>query len=247
MDFDSDAFNHTLFFPRAIASNAPVGAHDHFVDVDGAALHLRIHDANVATTVLFFHGNGEVVADYDEAATSFAQVGASLAVVDYRGYGQSSGKPTLRSIMLDAHDVLAALQRLVDGTIIVMGRSIGSACSNELYGDPQGLHERVKGFVIESGFTSIPRLAERRSMKPPLHVEAIFDPIAKLRRGAHPLLILHGARDTLVRPDEADDAYAAAGSADKELVKLEGRGHNDISMAPAYWTKLASFIRRVTS
>ena len=126
-----------------------------------------------------------------------------------------------------------------------MGRSIGSACANELYGNPSALQARVRGFVLESGFTSIARLAERRAMQAPARVEPIFDPIAKLKRGAHPLLILHGARDSLVRPDEADDAFAASGSADKELVMLDGRGHNDISVAPAYWTKLASFIRRL--
>jgi pimeloyl-ACP methyl ester carboxylesterase len=249
MDFDSDAFNQTLFFPRAIASETPVGAHDHFVDVDGAALHLRVHDAGAAgaagVTVLFFHGNGEVVADYDHAARSFAEAGARLAVVDYRGYGQSTGTPTLRSIIVDAHDVLACTLRLVEGGVVVMGRSIGSACANELYARAQGLDERVRGFVLESGFTSIPRLAERRNMRAPAQVEPIFDPIAKLRRGVHPLLILHGARDSLVRPDEADAAFAAAGSGDKELVMLAGRGHNDISMTPEYWTNLASFIRRV--
>lgn len=245
MDFDSDAFNRTLFFPRIIASDTPEGADDHFVDVDGAALHLRIHRAHAASTVLFFHGNGEVVADYDDAARSFAEAGASLAVVDYRGYGQSTGTPTLRSIIVDAHDVLAAALKRVEGNVIVMGRSIGSACANELYGSSRALDARVRGFVLESGFTSIPRLAERRNMRAPPHVDPLFDPIAKLRRGAHPLLIMHGARDTLVRPDEADDAFAAADSDDKELVMLAGRGHNDISMAPEYWAKLSSFIRRV--
>ncbi len=246
MDFDSDAFNQTLFFPRPISDAPPWNAVDHVVDVDGAALHLRIHNgSHPSSTVLFFHGNGEVVTDYDASASAFADAGASLAVVDYRGYGKSTGKPMLRAIMLDAHAVLASTLRLVDGHVIVMGRSIGSACANELYADPSALPERVRGFVLESGFTSIPRLAERRNMHAPAQVEPIFDPIAKLRRGAHPLLILHGARDTLVRPDEAEDAFAASGSTDKELVMLAGRGHNDISMAPEYWSKLGAFIRRL--
>lgn len=247
MDFDSAQFNRTLFFPRAIASRTPHGATDHFIHVSSdVSLHLRIHRSPSArATALFFHGNGEVVADYDDAARAFAEAGASLAVVDYRGYGQSTGTPTLRDIITDAHVVLRELLTLVDGDVVVMGRSIGSACANELYGTPpEKLSRRVRGFILESGFTSIPRLAERRQMKVPAHVEAIFDPIAKLRRGQHPLLILHGARDTLVRPDEAEAAHAAAGTDDKELVMLEGRGHNDISVAPAYWSKIASFIAR---
>lgn len=251
--FDTDAFNRTLFFPRRDVSEPPPGAIDHVVDVDDAALHLRIHGRSDATnpTVLFFHGNAETVADYDHAAQSFAGIGAALAVVDYRGYGRSTGTPTLRTLITDAHDVLAAVLERVEGDLIVMGRSIGSACANELYGSAElgvdvSSQERVVGFVLESGFTSIPRMAERRAMTAPKDFDPLFDPIPKLRRGSQkgrPLLILHGARDTLVRPDEAVDAHVAAPHA--QLVMIEGRGHNDISVAPEYWRALSAFVREL--
>jgi uncharacterized protein len=98
--FDGAEFNRRLFYPRRDAGPPTAGAVDHVVAVPGARLHLREHAAATArVTVLIFHGNGEVVADYDEAAASFGAAGAALAVVDYRGYGSSSGEPTLRNLI----------------------------------------------------------------------------------------------------------------------------------------------------
>ena len=78
--FDRDEFNERLFFPRTDASPAPAGAVDHMVAGAGARLHVRIYAAPAAApTLLLFHGNGEVVADYDDAAAQFARRGAALA------------------------------------------------------------------------------------------------------------------------------------------------------------------------
>lgn len=240
---DSATFNRTLFFPRRDTTAPPPEAFDVSVSVPEAALHLRVHAAPGAlATVLLFHGNGEVVADYDAAAALFADIGASLAVVDYRGYGDSTGTPSLRTIIEDAHAVLAALVARTQGAIVVMGRSLGSACAIELYGAGPA---RVAGFVLESGFCKLERLAQRRGLQLSRHapIEAIFDPLPKLHRGTHPLLVMHGARDTLILPDEAEAAFAAAGSREKTHVVIEDRGHNDISHAPAYWSALARFVK----
>ena len=96
MPFDSEEFNERLFFPRPDVSACPAGAVDLRVPVSGATLHLRLHpSADARCTVLLFHGNGEVVADYDDYARSYARAGATLAVVDFRGYGASTGTSTL--------------------------------------------------------------------------------------------------------------------------------------------------------
>jgi pimeloyl-ACP methyl ester carboxylesterase len=97
--FDSPEFNARLFFPRPDRGPPPPGARDLFVDVPGARLHLRWHTAATPAraVVLLFHGNGEVVADYDDLADHYAAAGAELVVVDFRGYGASTGVPTLRA------------------------------------------------------------------------------------------------------------------------------------------------------
>ena len=64
--------------------------------------------------------------------------------------------------------------------------------------------------------------------------------------GRLPALILHGARDTLIDPREAAVTLAVLGGADKALVMVPDRGHNDIATGELYWPALADFIARVT-
>ena len=246
--FDSDDFNDSLFFPRRSLSAAPAGAVDRDVDVPGETLHLRWHRLlDAAATVLLFHGNGEVVADYDDVAPSFAAVGAELAVVDYRGYGGSTGAPTLRNAITDAGVVLAALLGEATHPVVVMGRSLGSACAAELYGQPP--IAGVFGYILESGFIDLTALTQRRGLAPvtPTAEEvAVFDPLPKLQRGRAPLLVLHGDDDTLILPAEGRAAFAAAGTADKQLVLVPGRGHNDVSSSDVYWRALGGMISRAS-
>jgi len=245
--FDSDEFNDALFYPRRDWAPPPPGAVD--LDVPGdATLHLRWHgpvrrDARAMPTLLLFHGNGEVVADYDDAAEMFAEAGARLAVMDYRGYGRSAGTPTLRTTIADATRTLAAMLAAAGAPLIVMGRSLGSACAAELYGK---MPEGVVGFVLESGFVDLAGLVRRRGMEAPGRFATgdleVFDPIPKLARGTRPLLVLHGADDALIPASEAERAFAAAGTRDKELVLVPDRGHNDVMASKLYWQALSGFL-----
>lgn len=241
--FDSDAFNERLFFPRADATAPPEAADDDFVEVGGASLHVRYHGVSPERrTLVLFHGNGEVVADYDDTAGLYARAGFGLAVVDYRGYGQSTGSPTLRSAIADAHVILGAVHAVAAGPIVVMGRSLGSACAADLYGRNLPI---IAGVVIESGLADLAGLVRRRGLTPPAQFSdderATFDPLPKLQRGTGPLLVIHGERDTMIAPSEAEAAFAAAGTEQKKLVLIPGRGHNDLSGSRSYWDALAAF------
>lgn len=242
--FDTPEFNQRLFFPRSAASAPPPEASDRRIVVDGAVLHLRWHrPLPAALTVLLFHGNGEVVADYDSIAPRFADCGANLAVVDYRGYGLSTGTPSLRHALRDAPAVVEDLVRAGATRLIVMGRSLGSASAAELYARPD---EAVVGFIWESGFVDLGRLVQRRGFTPPAQMTdadvADFDACTKLKRGDRPLLVLHGAQDTIIDPIEAQWAFDAAATQQKSQVRIALRGHNDLSVEQAYWNALKRFV-----
>lgn len=240
--FDGDAFNHALFFPRREVSAPPRGAVDTMIDVGGVRVHTRRHGTDPCT-LLLFHGNGEIVADYDAMASQFTDCGVSLVVADYRGYGASEGEPTLRHVIADARAIAEAVRPQ-----FVMGRSLGGAAAHELYVRPIG---GMIGVILESTFCDLAGLIRRRGLAPPsafsAEERATFDPLAKLPDGRLPLLILHGERDQLIGPSEARTALSVAGSADKELVLIPGHGHNDVSVSDTYWRALVAFIARVTS
>jgi alpha-beta hydrolase superfamily lysophospholipase len=243
--FDRDEFNQSLFFPRADASAPPRTADDLFVELGAARLHVRCHAAATARcTLLLFHGNGEVVADYDDAADRFSELGAALAVAEFRGYGLSDGEPTLRALIGDAHPIAGAVP---GASLIVMGRSLGGAAAHELFARPT---DRMAGVILESAFFDLGNLIRRRGLAPPAAFTPdeleTFDPATKIARGRLPLLVLHGAHDTLIDPREAAAAHRAASSAaDRQLVLIPDRGHNDLSGAEAYWRALGAFIDRV--
>jgi alpha-beta hydrolase superfamily lysophospholipase len=182
--FDRDEFNDRLFFPRRDASPPPAGATDQMIEVDGARLHVRRHASPAASArLLLFHGNGEVASDYDDAAAHFARAGFALAVMDYRGYGRSTGTPTLRTLISDARRVAEAVQPHA-----VMGRSLGGIAAHELYARPVAGMQRV---ILESTLFDLSNLIRRRGLTPPArfsHDErATFEPATKLPLGRLPL------------------------------------------------------------
>src|SRR3990172_11975924 len=93
-----------VFYPRRDVSPPPPGAADYPIPVaPGVALACRLHTADkAAPTILFFHGNGEVMSDYDDIAPAYGRLGINLCVVDYRGYGASTGRPTIAAMLTDA-------------------------------------------------------------------------------------------------------------------------------------------------
>jgi alpha-beta hydrolase superfamily lysophospholipase len=252
--FDDPAATKNLFFPRPTFRPPGSGARDLAIAVaPGVELHARLHEAPAArAAMILFHGNGEVVSDYDDMASLFADAGAALAVVDYRGYGRSGGAPRLAHLFADAVPAFEAIASALGGRadalpIVVMGRSLGSACAAEIC---RLAPERLAGVIYESGFSDLGAFASRRGVLPSAITAAeaaLLDPLPKLA-GCHvPLLVLHGERDALIAPSEGRAAHAASGAVDKRLVLVPGRGHNDLSLHPLYWSEMGAFIARVAA
>lgn len=249
---DDPVIARTIFFPRRDFSPPAPGARDVALEVEpGVRLHARVHDAPAAVAVVvLFHGNGEVVSDYDGAAPHFAQAGGALAVVDFRGYGRSEGEPSLRHLVGDARPALEGLLRDLARAgdarpVVVMGRSLGSACAVEV---ARAVPQLLAGLVFESGFSDLTGLARRRGITVERVAEEDLDvlcPIRKVTRSRTPLLVLHGAEDTLIVPEEGRAVFEASAAEDKRLVLVPGRGHNTVSHHPLYWEELAVFLRRV--
>ncbi len=249
--FDRPEFNRALFFCRRDSSPKPIGSKDLFVDVsDGAKLHVRIHERPTTDAlVLLFHGNGEVIADYDELANVYEQrVGASLAVVDFRGYGRSTGTPTLRNSIGDAGAILdAVLPELGRRALIVMGRSLGGALAAEIC---RLERPEVQGFVFESVSSDLIGVAKRRrfDLGAPLTDEdrAVLDPLPKFGHCKVPALVLHGEDDQIVPAAEAEATFTAIPNAHRTKVLIPGRGHNDVSKSDIYWIVLNRFVASIT-
>ena len=88
-------------FQTAGSQDSPKGRSDVTIPVaDDVVIGARFHmAAQSGANLLFFHGNGEIVADYDELGGVYNQMNINFLAVDYRGYGRSTGQPTVAAMM----------------------------------------------------------------------------------------------------------------------------------------------------
>lgn len=243
--FDSARFNERLFFPRADETPCPKGARDERVKMkDGTKLHARHYPLQGAdVSVLVFHGNAEVIADWDDLAPSFHALGAGLVVFDYRGYGRSEGTPTLRQCLADA-------VRLVRATVtpphprVVYGRSLGAACAAEVARCTPAL---VDALVLESGGSDLSTLLLRRGLTAEVSDEdrAVFDPLPKLAACTLPALVMHGGKDRTISVTEGRAAFEALGSPLKRFALIPEAGHSDLLLRDAPWDALNQFFASI--
>lgn len=226
-----------LFHPRPeLASfNPPTTAQEMLIPVEpGVAVGGRFYAAGPkAPTLLFFHGNGEIVADYEDLGPIYTRHGLNFFPVDYRGYGRSSGTPTVTAMMRDCQVIFAFAQEWLaqkgfSGPLVVMGRSLGSASALELAARHQ---DRFDGLIIESGFAYAGPLLKLLGVD----VDALgfkeetgFRQVDKIRHWHKPLLIIHAEFDHIIPFTEGRALYEACPSPAKTLLKVAGANHNDI-------------------
>lgn len=239
-----------IFYPRADRSLPPAGATDHRIAVgEGVELSARLYEGDRSwPSILYFHGNGEVVGDHDEIAAIYHQVGLNLFVVDFRGYGASGGSPTFAALVGDAIPAVDHFHALLDTlgfapARFVMGRSLGAHPALEIAAHRP---ERLRGLIIESGAGSLQRLtAMAGGGTEAATLAAAHD--AKLRAITLPALILHGEYDELIPLDRAVELHETIASPDRELLVIPGAGHNDILWVglQEYFGAIARFTNRL--
>jgi alpha-beta hydrolase superfamily lysophospholipase len=233
---DRPEIRSRLFHPRADHGACPAGARDLHLPVGaGVSLGARLFSGRPeAPTLLFFHGNGEIVADYDDVGPHFAYAGINFLAVDYRGYGRSEGLPSAGTLLTDARAAWEGVREWLTtqryaGPLLVGGRSLGSAPALELAAafGTQG----VAGLLVESGFARTMLLMRVLGIDP----EALgldeadgFGNLDKIRGWGGPVLVIHGGRDRLIPPQEGRDLFAAAGSRDKRLLVIPQADHNSV-------------------
>jgi len=194
--------------------------------------HVRLHgwfihapQGQRRASLLFFHGNAGNISHRLESIAIFHELGLDVLIIDYRGYGQSNGRPSERGT---ARDARAAWQYLVtqrgipDAEIVLFGRSLGAAVAAQL-----ATEVTARGLILESGYTSVPDLAARVYPFLPVRLLSRFryDTHSMLRNISCPVLVVHSREDEIVPFHHGEALYQAAHEP-KQLLTIRG-GHND--------------------
>ncbi|HOF04025.1 MAG TPA: alpha/beta hydrolase [Syntrophales bacterium] len=229
-----------LFYPRpdyALTMNNRYTASLMVPVAPDVAIQIQAHIYSpAAPTILFFHGNGEIASDYQEIAPFFTGRGLNLMVADYRGYGNSSGLPSVSAMMADALEIYDyvrkwLLENSFTGRLLVMGRSLGSASALEIAARHGA---EIDGLIIESGFAYLGPLLRLLGVEMELlnlTEEQGFNNIAKIREFTGPTLIIHAQYDQIISFREGEALYAACPAKNKRLLRISGANHNNIFIA----------------
>lgn len=204
----------------------------YFTAADGSALHGWLFDTPGARkTILFSHGNTGNITGRLNLLRLLIESGASVFIYDYRGYGRSSGTPTVRGICEDglmAFDYLVKHRGVRARDVVVYGESLGTAVACEIAA------ERVcAGIILQSGFSSLRKIGHETIPITKIYPEALFpkpllDSAFRMSsRKCHPLLIIHGEKDQVVPFAHGQEIFDRA-CEPKRFVQLPECAHSDI-------------------
>lgn len=203
-----------------------------------------------ALTVLYFGGNGFHLDEHgDHVLAAVGPCRADVVMIDYRGYGRSTGVPTIAALKEDALREFDLVNAQAPGRVIVHGQSLGSFIA--AYVAQQ--RPAVRGLVLESTTTNARDWAN--SMMPWYAWPFVRVELSEPLRGidnvvaasgyAGPALVLEGSDDKVTPPRLARQVYDALPSSAKRMVMVPGAGHNGVLSSAAVRPAYCEFVRQL--
>jgi fermentation-respiration switch protein FrsA (DUF1100 family) len=193
-------------------------------------------------TLLFLHGNAGNISHRGESLQIFHRLGLNVLIIDYRGYGKSTGAPSEKGMYRDARaawDYLVKERAQQAEKIVLFGRSLGGAVAAHLAAEV-----KPAGVIIESSFSSARDMA--KELFPVLSYLTIlrydFDAASALQKLHVPLLVMHSPEDEIIPYRLGEKLYRAANEP-KFFQPMRG-GHNTgfLQTQPEYEQALRRFL-----
>jgi uncharacterized protein len=204
-----------------------------------------------AKVLLYLHGNAFNISANISQAKVFQQLGFSVLLIDYRGYGRSEGGfPSEVQVYQDAAtawNYLVNSKKIPPSQIFIYGHSLGGAIAINL----AEKHPEAGGLIVESTFTSIKKVIDYRNTFWMFPVDLIltqgFESVNKVSKLKMPVLFIHGTADYKVPAFMSEQLYSAA-SEPKQLILIEGAGHNNVANFASYQyvQGIKSFLKEVS-
>lgn len=191
-------------------------------------------------TVIVAHGQLGVIDTWEERLNGLLERGFNCLLVEYPGYGRSTGYPceqTFSDTMVAAYDWLLEQPEVEPTAIIGLGRSMGGGVISLL-----ALKRPLVCLWLMSTFTSVRPFLAKKGI-PPFLIRDPLDNIKALKQHGLPVLVLHGMADLVVPAAHSRRLAAEASYADLILEK----GHHDNCPEDweVFWDVATGFFRQV--
>ena len=235
MNLIKNLHNNLIFYPtKEIFSNpsrTDISYEEVFIDTeDGEKLYGYFLPAKNETdkAIIYLHGNAQNVGDWWLAPAEIQKyMNVNALIVDYRGYGKSTGTPSVKGVN---HDAAAMYKYLISRdfkpeNISIYGRSMGGAVGIELATKVQ-----IKSITVQSSFLSLRKIArDLYPLIPKILIqEKHWDSEKFIKSIKVPVLISHGDKDEIIPISHSHELFKLANEP-KKLIVLKGSSHNDVS------------------
>ncbi|MGE3805911.1 MAG: alpha/beta hydrolase [Gemmataceae bacterium] len=191
--------------------------------------------------ILYLHGNAGNVSHWLASAYMLSkQLGESLLIVDYPGYGRSTGTPSEEGCYAAARaarDWLVNAKQVAQRDVILFGQSLGGGVATQL-----AMEQPPRALVLVKTFTSIPDVAKKSwiSSASASLVKNRFASIDKVGKCRCPVFVAHGDQDRVIPLAQGQQLYKAARQP-KQFLLLKGSGHNDL-LPMSFYGELRGFL-----
>jgi pimeloyl-ACP methyl ester carboxylesterase len=246
--------DETLIYHPDLVAHAPENVL--FKSTDNVTLHGWVFNPSAAKpkgTILFLHGNGQNMSYHIHTVWWLVNAGYSVFTFDYRGYGVSSGEPTITGVHDDAAAALDLLLSNTDEDIIILGQSMGGAIA--VYTAATTPHkDRVKALITDSAFSSWRDIAREKAgdlfitwaFQYPVGwtINDDFSPLEQIGKVDAKTLIIHNKHDKIIPSTHAETLYEAS-KGRAELLLTDYEGHVTAGMYTDIQKKVVDFLGRL--
>jgi hypothetical protein len=234
-----------LFFPRS----TPEANRDRLrkmaisINIGGLKVKgwLQLSKGPHAPFIIYYGGNAEEVSHtlFDSKRLK----DASLLSVNYRGYGDSEGRPSTEKLIQDAlyiFDYMVARQGLEPDDIVLMGRSLGSGVAVQV-----ASRRRVGALILTTPFDSLENIAQHHFPIFPIHLllRHNLDSLALAEKIDRPVLVIMAEKDKIV-PKRYSENLISHWQGPVTVVTIPDAGHNRVDDSQAYWQAINDFIEK---
>ncbi len=223
-----------IYFPTPKTSSPNIEAT--IFSSDSESLRVWVVNPDKPNAILYFGGNAEAVENnIPEFTTLFPQY--SIYLVNYRGYGGSSGKPTESGNYRDALNIYQQLSPHHD-SISVIGRSLGSGVASYL-----AANGSIQRLVLITPFDSIQKVAQSSFPIFPISLllKDKYDSLSRVNSIDAPTLILIAEHDEVIAAARSNRLVSAFPITQVTVKVIAGASHNSISSYPQYSAMLRAF------
>ncbi|MCG9899096.1 MAG: lysophospholipase [Hydrotalea sp.] len=194
-----------------------------------SGLHFKVESPK--GLILYFHGNTRSIKGWAKYARDFYRYGYDVVLVDYRGFGKSTGKRSEREMLNDMQFVYDRLaDQYAEDHILIYGRSMGSGFATKLAADNQPRY-----LILDAPYYSFRKVAERFTPFLPHRFILRFHLRTDrwIKRVTCHTYIIHGTRDWLI-PISHSEKLRKFNPHRITLIRIEGGGHNNLPSFPEY-------------